>query len=84
MPNDACPDDYEYFVRNEIDRVRRHLAEMVAELQAEGGDIRAFSAAILTAAVQLHAEVEGTDGLARVITKLGQNEMLRAGRAGRA
>ena len=77
-------DDYDTFVQNEVNRVRRHLAEMVAELQAEGGDIRAFSAAILVASVQLHAEVEGTHSLARVITKLGQGELLRDGRAGRA
>lgn len=77
-------DDLERLVQTETARVRSGLADMIRELEAEGGDIRAFSAAILTAAVQLHAEVEGTDSLARVITKLAQGELLRDGRAGRA
>ena len=71
-------------LRIEADRVRRHLGEMVAEMVAEGGDVRAFSAALLTAAVQLHAEVEGLDGLARAITALARRQMTGAGVAGSA
>ena len=77
-------DEMNSALRIEADRVRRHLGEMVGEVQAEGGDVRAFAAALLTAAVQLHAEVEGLDGLARAITALARRQMTGVGFAGSA
>ena len=77
-------DDMTAAIRTEAHRVRRHLSEMVGEMAAEGGDVRAFAAALLTAAVQLHAEVEGLDGLARAITALARQQMVGAGVAGSA
>ncbi|MAC77569.1 MAG: hypothetical protein CML66_05850 [Rhodobacteraceae bacterium] len=68
----------------ETNRVREALGHLLAEVEADGGDIRCFSAALLTAAVQLHAEVEGPDGLARALASLGRREMVRDGRAGTA
>ena len=76
--------DIETAVQIEAARVRAMLAEAVQQIEAEGSNIRAFAAALLTGAVQLHAEIEGTEGLARAITSLGQRELLREGRAGRA
>lgn len=67
----------------EMGRVRRVLGEAVAELEADGGDLRMFAAALLAAAVQLHTEIEGTEHMQRAIAKLATAEMVRAGEAGR-
>lgn len=67
----------------EMSRARELMAEAIAALQAENGDIRFFSAAILTAAVQLLVEVEGTAGLERAIAKIAEREMIRSGEAGK-
>jgi hypothetical protein len=70
-------------VETEMRRVRDHLSDAIADIESNGGDIRFFSAAILTAAVQLHVEIEGTAGLERAIAKIAQRELVRAGEAGR-
>ncbi|MCZ4260974.1 hypothetical protein O4G76_09010 [Limimaricola sp. G21655-S1] len=68
----------------ERDRVSGLLSEAVSGLEAEGGDLRLFAAALLMAAVQLHIEVEGVDGLKRALSRLAAHEMTRCGVAGRA
>lgn len=68
----------------ETNRVRDALGHLLAEVEADGGDVRCFAAALLTGAIQFHAEVEGTEGLARAIANLGRRELTREGRAGRA
>lgn len=70
-------------MRHEMIRVRDLLAEAIQGVDAEGGDIRFFTAAILTGAVQLMAEIEGTDGLHRAIARVAQRELIRTGEAGR-
>lgn len=70
-------------MKHVMTRVRDMLADNVAELEAEGGDVRYFAAAFLTAGMQLHVEVEGTDGIERAIAKIGARELVRAGAAGR-
>lgn len=67
----------------EMGRVRQFLGDAVADLEANGGDLRMFAAALLGAAVQLHAAIEGTEPMQRAITKLATAEMVRAGEAGR-
>lgn len=70
-------------MQREMERVRDCISEAVQEIEADGGDIRFFSAAFLTAAVQLSVEVEGTAGLERAISKIAQRELVRAGEASR-
>ncbi|WP_386167215.1 hypothetical protein [Sulfitobacter pontiacus] len=70
-------------MQREMERVREYLAEAVGGIEADGGDIRFFSAAFLTAAVQLSVEIEGTAGLKKAISKIAQWELVRAGEAGR-
>ncbi|QIE42324.1 hypothetical protein G5B39_10480 [Rhodobacteraceae bacterium SC52] len=63
----------------ERERVSKLLAQAVSEITDTGGDIRFFSAALLTAAVQLHIEIEGPEHIDRAITKIGIHEMQRNG-----
>jgi len=70
-------------MRHEMARVRSLMDEAIQGVEAEDGDVRFFTASILTAAVQLCVEVEGIDGLHRAISKIAQREFIRAGEAGR-
>lgn len=70
-------------MESEMCRVRDHLSDAIAAVKADEGDIRFFAASLLTAAVQLHVEIEGTAGLERAITKIAQRDLVRAGEAGR-
>jgi len=70
-------------MKAEMNRVRDHLGDAIHELEADEGDIRFFSAAILSAAIQLVVELEGTEGLNRAVTKIAMQEMTRTGEAGR-
>lgn len=72
----------EHLMEIEMHRVRQFLGDAVADLEADGGDLRMFAAAFLAAAVQLHTEIEGTEALQRAIAKMATAEMVRAG-AGR-
>ncbi|WP_282129520.1 hypothetical protein [Roseobacter litoralis] len=66
----------------EFARVQRLLNAALEELQTEGGDVRFFNAAFLSSAIKMTAEVEGLEAIERTITKVGQREMIRQGRAG--
>jgi len=68
----------------EADRVRALLADAVAGVEADGGDIRFFNAAFLTVAIQLHAEVEGFASVESAITKIAKHHMIASGAAGRS
>ncbi len=67
----------------EMARVRHFLSESVQDVEAEQGDLRFFSAAFLTAAIQLCVEIDGPEGLERALAKIGQQELVRSGRAAR-
>lgn len=67
----------------EVARVQAMLADAISDIDTHGGDIRFFTAAILTAAVQICVEINGIEGLERALAKIGQREMIRAGEAGR-
>jgi len=71
-------------IAHEFSRVKAMLAEAIQDLEAENGDIRFFNAALVGAAIQLCAEVEGTEGLHRVIAHVARGELVRTGNAGRA
>ncbi|WP_108484343.1 hypothetical protein [Oceaniglobus ichthyenteri] len=60
-------------------RVSDLLAEAIQSLEAENGDIRFFNAAFLVAAIQLHAEIEGPETIARALSKVGVRELTRSG-----
>jgi hypothetical protein len=62
----------------EMQRVRDLLAQGVSAVETEGGNIRYFNAAFLTAAMQLHSEVEGSESIVRTVTRLGVREITRA------
>ncbi|MGB3316840.1 MAG: hypothetical protein WBB85_20815 [Albidovulum sp.] len=70
-------------MQREIARVRDLLSEAIGEIEADGGNLRFFAASLITAAIQLHAEVEGSAGLERAIAKLAALELVRTGEAGR-
>ena len=70
-------------METEMTRVRDFLGQAVADLEADEGDMRFFAAAFLAAAVQLHTEIEGTEGLQRAIARLAARELVRTGKAGR-
>ncbi|MCV2871588.1 hypothetical protein OEZ71_04695 [Defluviimonas sp. WL0050] len=70
-------------METEMKRVRDFLGQAVADLEADEGDLRFFSAAFLTAAIQLHVDIEGVEGLKRAIARLAAREMVRSGEAGR-
>ena len=74
--------DYEK-MKSEMDRVRDFLSETIKSVECDDGDIRFFAASLLTAAIQLHVEIEGTASLDRVIAKIAAREMIRSGGAGR-
>lgn len=63
----------------EMQRVSDLLALAVADLEAEGGDIRFFNAAFLVAAIQLQAEVEGPDTIMRALSSVGVRELTQSG-----
>lgn len=63
----------------ERERVSALLAQAVSDMEQDGGNIRFFSAAFLTAAVQLHVEIEGPENLDTTITKIGVRELSRVG-----
>jgi hypothetical protein len=63
----------------EAERVRTIISEAVDQIEAEGGNLQFFSAAMLTAALELHVELEGLESLDRAITKIGMREMQRRG-----
>lgn len=64
---------------NEMERVERLIEQSVDEMQKDGGNVRFFSAAMLTAAIQLHVELEGVESLDRAITRIAMQEMQRNG-----
>ncbi|WP_372922824.1 hypothetical protein [Roseovarius sp.] len=67
----------------EAERVRESLTDMIAQIEIEGGDIRAFTAALTAAAIELQIEVFGPEGLQRALARLAQHHAPEAG-AGRA
>lgn len=67
----------------EAKRVRESLTDMIAQIETEGGDIRAFTAAFTAAAIELQIEVFGPEGLQRALARLANHHATEAG-AGRA
>jgi len=67
----------------EIDRVQALLADAVAGVEADGGDVRIFNSAYLISAIQLHIEVEGGQSLLGAISKIATRELSAAGEVGR-
>jgi hypothetical protein len=62
-------------------RVRQMVDDALAEIATEGGNVRLFGAALLVLAIQVHAELEGTDGLDRAIAGIAKRELVRLGKA---
>ena len=70
-------------MRTEAERVRAAVLDMIAQIEVEGGDVRAFTAALTTAAVEMQLEVFGPEGMNRFITGLAEGYAAETG-AGRA
>lgn len=68
----------------EVERVRAMLGNAVAAVEAENGDLRFFAAALLTAAVQMHVEIEGVEGMRRALSRLAFRQLPADDVAGRA
>lgn len=66
-------------MEREAERVRCLIGDCVAQIEIEHGDIRMFAAAMLTAAIELHLEVEGPHGLQRAITRLAKHHAPEVG-----
>jgi hypothetical protein len=64
----------------EQQRVRMALDMSLEEIEQHGGNVRFFGAALICAAMRLHVELEGTDGLERAMTSLVKGELVRAGK----
>jgi hypothetical protein len=73
----------EHKMATEMQRVRTLLQAATEACAAEGGDIRFFNAALMTAAIQLHSEVEGADTVERAITAVAKRHLIRTRKAGR-
>jgi hypothetical protein len=71
-------------MQQEIDRVQRHLRAALAEIDIDGGSIRYFNAAFMSAAMVLHGEIEGHDTLDAAMTKNATRLLTANGSAGRA
>lgn len=56
----------------EAARVRGMMADAVAQLEVEGGDIRCFTAALLIAALELCVEVEGPEAFISAASRMAQ------------
>ena len=68
----------------EIERVQTHLRAALAEIDYEGGSLRYFNAAFMSAAMVLHGEVEGHETLDAAMTKQATRLLAASHRAGRA
>ena len=68
----------------EIKRVQTHLRAALAEIDIEGGSIRYFNAAFMSAAMVLHGEVEGHESIDAAMTKQATRLLAASGKAGRA
>ncbi|WP_134679571.1 hypothetical protein [Paracoccus ravus] len=68
----------------DVERARRLVADGVEDLAEDQGDVRIFAAAMLTAAIELHVEVEGVEGLSRALTYLARKHLVTTGHAGSA
>jgi hypothetical protein len=66
-------------MQTEAERVSTIMADAVDQIENEGGNLRFFSAAMLTAAIELHVELEGLESLDRAITRIGMHEHKRRG-----
>lgn len=61
----------------EMRRVRALLDAAVKDCAAQDGDIRFLNAAFMTAAFQLHGEVEGTASLEKAVKTKASRELMR-------
>lgn len=66
----------------EMQRIRTLLQAATEACANEGGDIRFLNAALMTAAIQLHTEVEGAGSLERAITSIAKRHLMRTRAAG--
>ena len=66
----------------EIERVSILLSEAIAQIDGEGGSLRYFNAALMSAAMVLHAQVEGPETLDAAMTKNAKALMVKSGGAG--
>ena len=72
----------EFAMAREADRVREMLAEAVANIEGDDGNLRYFSAMFLRAAIELQIETEGPAATARNIAAVGERQLARTGAAG--
>ncbi len=70
---------HEEIMLTEKVRVQKLLTAALDEIEAEGGSIRFFAAALLGAAIETYAEVEGPEAVERGITKMALRKLGRAG-----
>ena len=68
---------------NEIARINRLVDGAMHEIGAEGGDVRIFSAGLLSAAIRLHVEIEGPEALVKAMARFAVPYEFDSG-AGRA
>lgn len=83
MTTDNKPTGHERkTMATEIDRVQRLIAEAVNEIDQDGGSIRFFNAALMTAAMTLHSEVEGPASVEAALVKTAKRRLVADAKAG--
>ena len=65
----------------EIEHVQRMITTAINEIETEGGSIRFFNAALISAAVALHAQVEGLDSVEAALVKTAKRRLVTDGKA---
>ena len=56
-------------MQQEIERVQIYLRAALAEIELDGGSVRFFNAAFMSAAVSLHAQIEGRETIDAALSK---------------
>ncbi|MCA3440990.1 MAG: hypothetical protein INF50_11770 [Rhodobacter sp.] len=59
----------------EHDRVQRLIQDALLELGVGNGNIACFSVALMRAAMELHIEVFGPDGLGRMVAEMATRQV---------
>lgn len=70
---------HEEIMLTEKERVQRLITAAIDEIEAGGGSIRFFAAALMGAAIETHIAVEGPEGVERAFTKMAVNKLGKAG-----
>ena len=66
----------------EIERVQRMITTAINEIEENGGSLRYLNAALMAAAVALHAQVEGPDSVEAALVKTAKRRLVADGKAG--